>query len=306
MTDATIAMGVKVFYRTEKMERLLKSAEDQPIETVYVADDGETEERRHLYDREYPFDLVLLDLEYDAGAGYGRNRIVEEMDEDYLLLVDSDHRVVDIEPPLNILEERTDLGGVSGLLYKEDGQIQGNAHDFFERGDVLVRDIREDKPLQYVDGQPFIEFDFVPGAGLFRREALEDYSWDPEYVIGKDHLDLFVGHWHKTDWSFAVYPGISLIHDPGGSSSYLSFRLDTRKTWHGKEYFLKKWEYSQIVYHRRWKGMKVDEGTVGTIIDSALSRLNIDSDIPIQLHKRFVDLHDVGMRTKARLYHFLD
>lgn len=305
MAQPSIALGVKVFYRTKKMENLLESIRDHPIDTVYVADDGHTEERQHLYERQYPFELVVLDLEYDAGAGYGRSRIVDEMHEDYLLLVDSDHRVVDIEPLVEILEARDDLGCAASLLYKENGQIQGNAHDFYEEDGALVRDIREEKPLQTVAGYPFVEFDFVPGVGLFRREALEEYSWDPEYVIGKDHLDLYVGHWHRTDWKFGVYPGICLIHDPGGSGDYLSFRLDTRKTWHGKRYFLNKWGYNQIIMRDHWKGMANDEGSVGAVVDSALSQIG-GINVPVDLHRRFVDLHDVGMRGKAFLYHLLN
>lgn len=305
MSERSVAMGTKVFYRTEKLENLLESARDHPIDTVYVADDGDTEERRHLYERAYPFDLELLDLEYDAGAGYGRHRIVEEMTEDYLLLVDPDHRVVDIEPLLAILDAREDLGGVAGLLYKEDGVVQANAHDLYEHGDVLVRDIREDKPLQHVDGYTLAEFDFVPTSALLRREALEEYAWDPEYVIGKDHLDLYVGHWRRTDWNFAIHPGVCFIHDPGGSETYLSFRLDTRKTWEGKRYFLDKWGYDQLVTRRHWSYIAADEGAVDSLFGNLVDLFGVP-ETPLWLHRRLVDLHDVGMRGKARVMNLLD
>ncbi len=301
MDKSEIALGVKVFYRTQKLNDLLNSIEGHPISTVYVADDGKTEERRHLYDKEYSFNLKLLDLEYDAGQGYGHEKIAEVMNEDYLLLTDPDHRIININPLMSILSGRKDLGGVAGLLYKTNGQIQGNAHDLYEYGNTLVRDINNNKNLQYVEEHPLVEFDFVPGVGLFRREALEDYSWDPEYVIGKDHLDFYVGHWRETDWNFAVYPGLVLFHNPGGSSDYLSFRLDTRKTWHGKSYFLKKWGYDQIVMRDHWKGITSNDGTIGSIADSALSQVNAPQ-IPIGLHKKLVNIHDIGMKSKAKLY----
>lgn len=306
MSDPSIALGVKVFYRTEKLENLLESAREHSIDRVYVADDGHTEERRHLYERNYPFDLELLDLEYDAGAGYGRSRIVEEMYEDYLLLVDPDHRIVETEPLMDILEARDDLGGVAGLLYKEEGQIQGNAHDLYERDGTLVRDIKEDKPIQRVAGHPFVEFDFVPTSALLRREALEEYSWDPAFVIGKDHLDLYVGHWRRTDWNFGIFPGVSFIHDPGGSGEYLSFRLDTRKAWHGKSYFLEKWGYDQIVTRTHWSSNTAYEGSPGSLLDSLWWRLPIANSIPFQWHRRLINLHDIGMREKARLSDILD
>ena len=156
-----IALGVKVFSRAGKLESLLESIKGTPIETVYIADDGElSEEKTRLYDRTYEFDLHLLDLPYDAGLGRGRNEIVEQLDEDYLLIVDSDHQVPsDVSVLADQLEERSELGGVSGLLYEHE-KIRGTCHDLFEEDDVLIRHVRDDKPVKMVAGAPLVKFDF--------------------------------------------------------------------------------------------------------------------------------------------------
>lgn len=248
MSVYDIALGVKVFSRVDKLKDLLDSVKEAPIESVYIADDGEeTEAKTELYNREYSFDLEVLNLEYDAGLGYGRNRIVEVFDEEYLLIVDSDHEV-----PSNVsklaeqLEERPELGGVSGLLY-EDRKIRGTCHDLFEDGDILVRDVREDKPVEMAAGAPLIEFDFLPNAALFRRECLLEQSWDSEYVIGKEHLDFYVAHLQKTDWRFAVSPTILFPHFPGGDSKYVADRDSQRKLDRSRSYFMEKWGYEQIL-----------------------------------------------------------
>ena len=73
-----IALGTKVFSRAKRLGKLLNSVSETPIDTVYVADDGEpSRDKKALYEANYEFNLEVLDLEYDAGLGYGRNRIVE-------------------------------------------------------------------------------------------------------------------------------------------------------------------------------------------------------------------------------------
>ena len=246
-----IAVGTKVFSRAERLGDLLDSISETPVDTVYVADDGEpSEEKTALYEASYEFDLEVLDLEYDAGLGYGRNRIVEASDEPYLLVVDSDHEVPpDIGRLADQLAARPDLGGVAGLLF-ERGKIRGTCHDLFRREDVLVRDVREEKGVKRVAGDPLVEYDFVPNVCLFRRECLDDCAWDPEYVIGKEHLDFYWTHRQETDWSFGVNPAVLFDHYPGGDTTYVTNRESAEKLNHSKRYFLGKWDLRAIVLGR--------------------------------------------------------
>lgn len=248
----SVALGVKVFTRTEKLRNLLESVPPEEIDHVYVADDGETEDRRHLYDRDWPFEFTLIDLEYDAGLGYGRERIVEEMTEEYLLIVDSDHVL-----PENVgllrrqLESLPEFGGVSGLLL-EYGDIKGMTHDLFTERNVLVRDVRDEKEVMEAAGHPVVPFDFLPNVCLFRRECLEDYCWDPEYVIAMEHLDFYVGHWQRTDWRFGVSPTVLFTHDPRSDATYTSNRGDPGKRMRSQEYFLDKWDYREVFLRGTW------------------------------------------------------
>lgn len=243
-----VALGTKVFSRADRLAGLLDSVARTPIDTVYVADDGEQSgEKDRLYEADYPFDLHVLDLEYDAGLAYGRNRIVEASDADYLLVVDSDHEVPpDVGTLVDQLEARPALGGISGLLY-ERGKIRGTCHDLHEHGDVLVRDTREDKRVDQVAGAPLVEFEFLPNVALFRRACLAEQAWDPEYVIGREHLDFYVAHKQRTDWQFAVSPTVLFGHYPGGDASYVENRENRRKLERSKAYFLEKWGYRQVV-----------------------------------------------------------
>jgi hypothetical protein len=305
--EADIALGAKVFYRTDKLANLLKSACEAPISRVYIADDGVIEEREHLYNRDYPFELTVLDLDYDAGLGQGRARIVEELDEEFLLMVDSDHEVLSVEPMYEVLNDDESLGGVAGLMYRRDGTVEATCHDLYEYDDgnhrVLVRDIDGEKDFDVAAGYPYVQFDYVPNAALYRAECLNEYAWDSHYVIGKDHLDFYIGHRERTDWDFAIALEATLLHNPGGDSGYLWDRLDTRKTWESKRYFLQKWGYDQIVFRRHWTGNVVNESTADRLVQRLSRRIPLPG-ADLSTERKLMDLHDYGMRAKATLYDY--
>lgn len=295
-----VALATKVFSRAEKLGALLKSAGDAELDAVYVADDGEASDRKdELYAAEYPFDLTVLDLEYDAGLGRGRNAIVEVSDEPYLLFVDSDHRVPgNIDTLVAQAEARPDLGGISGLLY-EDEKIRGTCHDLHERGDLLVRDVREDKPVEMVAGAPLVEFEFLPNVVLLRRECLSEQAWDDEYVIGKEHLDFYVAHAERTDWRFAVSPTVLFDHRPGGDEGYVSNRESAAKLAHSKRYFLKKWGYRQILLGQTdWTDATHRQGTIGQLVEWGLKRALLS--LPSAVQAWVMNRRDAVRRRRSR------
>lgn len=249
-------MGTKVFTRVGKLENLLDSVDGELIGTVYLADDGHaTEEKERLYARDWPFELEVLDLEYDAGLGRGRAEIVEQCSEEYLLLVDPDHVVPhNVTRLVDQLRARPDVGAVAGSLVEpEQSRMYLAGHDFETDGDALVRgaDLNR-KDIEFVAGSPFVEFDFIPNAAVFDVECFADYSWDPGYVIEYEHLDFYVGHWRRTDWSFGVCPEVIFRHYPGGGERYLANREDDEKIRQSRRHFLKKWGYDRIHVTSWW------------------------------------------------------
>lgn len=247
-----VALGVKVFKRTDKLEDLFDSIEESQLEKVYVADDGETEEREHLYSSDkYTFTLEVIDLEYDAGLGYGRQQIVEQLEEKYLLIVDSDHTLPsNLEELYTILQSDESIGGVSGLIL-EHGFLKGMCHDIYIEGDYLYRDVRESKSQETVGESTFVEFEFIPNAALFRAEVFDDYVWDEEFVIGGEHLDFYIGHL-ETDWRFGVCPEVLFNHNPGGSTEYLQNRGNPFKVESSETYLQDKWDLQAIIPRDFW------------------------------------------------------
>lgn len=280
-----IALGVKIFSRADKVSDLLDSVPETPVDTVYIADDGNpTDEKTALYEDTYEFDLEVLDMEYDAGVGPGRNRIVEASDEPYLLIVDSDHRIPpEIDRLLDQLKSRSDLGGVAGLLL-EQKKIRGVCHDLKIRDSVLVRDVWDKKTVHRVADSPLVEYDFVPNAILFRRECLEDSRWDPEYVIGKNHLDFFLTHKRETDWSFGINPTVLFGHYPGGDTTYTTNRDSMEKLVRSKQYFLDKWNLKAIVLGQTdWTDATRSRRTTGYLLRQVLKRVLLSAPESVQI-----------------------
>jgi len=244
-----IAAGAVVFQRAEKVRDLLDSINKRsPIEIVYIGDNGEiTDRKREIYDREYPFELHVLDLECDSGLGYSRRKIVKQSNEPYLLIVDSDveipHNVRQLQ---TILQHRPKLGGVGGVLIETD-RIRSDCYDLFDQGPVLLKNIQSPKQVQEVSGLPLVEFDQIQNVAMFRRECLEDYCWDPEYTIGWEHTDFFLGHKKRTKWSFGVCPEVMFRHYPGGDENYRAKRKNWTRIHDSKQYFLDKWEFEQVM-----------------------------------------------------------
>lgn len=251
-----IALGTKVFSRTNELRGLLESIPDSDIATVYIADDGPNKgERKDLYEANWPFELNIIDMKYDAGLGAGRKQIVETMDETFLLLVDTDHRVPpNISQLREILDEKTSLGGVGGMMYEPHKSLLycGTQNFKEEDGVLIVSPYLGPKEIQIVAGSPFIQFDSIPNAALFRRECVEDYCWDPEYVIGKEHEDFYLGHKRQTDWEFGISFSVYFQHTsasrmaPESEDEYDQHRYDIEKLNRSTEYFLDKWGLEEV------------------------------------------------------------
>lgn len=294
MSSPELALGVTVFKRTEKLRLLLESV-PPIVNHVYVADDGDSDDRREIYDAEYRFELTVLDLKYDAGLGRGRQAITEELTEDYLLVVDSDQLVPDnVATLVEQVDADSDLGGVAGL-FLEHGTLTGMCHDISEDDDLLIRDTKRGKEIRTVAGAPLLEFDFIPNAAVFRRECLEDYTWDPTYKIGKEHLDFYVGHYHETDWTFGVCPQVLFPHDPGGNADFLETRHDPSRLLASKAYFLEKWGYRQILRKRYWLDHAHEFPTMMRLATAA----------PRPFQPTVLDLNESLWRTKGKAYDFV-
>ena len=259
----SIAVGFPVVNRLDCLTNCLDSVPDI-VSRVVIADNGPPKtasERKTIYNQEWPFELTIRDLDYDVGIGSCRAAIGNEVNEDYLLVIDSDMIVPtarDIERLRDILEARPSLGGVSGIII-EDNRLRAGATNFHEDPlfggkTALVHSVRDTPNVKWVGKTPIIKFDKLTNAALLRREAIDDYGWDDE-LVDMEHLDFYVGHWQTTDWSFAVCPNVIFDHRKDMNRAYRETyregnRAEQRRD-EAFEVFHSKWGYNRVVVGRQ-------------------------------------------------------
>lgn len=262
-TETSVAVGVPVFRRTEALQRCLESITGSVVDRAIVADNGRTTDREQLYARDWEFELTVLQLEYNSGIGACRAAIADELTEDYLIVVDND-MIMPPSPKLRdlqtVLQYDEDLGGVSGILVEQD-RIRSGCSNLHEEHSLfgnkfIVHSIRTEPIVEWI-GQtlPIARFDMITNAAMLRHDCIEDYSWDSRYPM-REHLDFYIGHYHRTDWEFAVCPAVVFNHEKG---RYPKYRTQIRggsdhyeemnKTVHMLN--SEKWGYHRIEYEGR-------------------------------------------------------
>ncbi|AIF70359.1 hypothetical protein PAP_09925 [Palaeococcus pacificus DY20341] len=243
-----ISVIIKTFNRPDKLESVLGSLVGKGFGEIIVADDGEQNPLKDFIYKKFENSLPLkvLKLPYDSGLAFGRNEAVRASKSKYLLVIDDDMTVNNVEVLKRVLEREKHLGGVAGCLI-EKGRYRCFACNLRIKDRYLIK---YDPPLKpkFSEDVGYLEFDLVPNAILVRRKVLNDYSWDPTYKIGFEHLDFYLAHKRLGRWRFAIVPSVFFFHFPGGGREYLSmYRFNKKRISQSKQYFLRKWNLKGVV-----------------------------------------------------------
>ncbi len=258
MNDVTV--GIKTFYRPDRLAQCLRSLVDKPFARVIVADDGEIDAAKQAVYDEFskllPMDLLRLD--YDTGLAYGRNRIVEQCRTPFLLMLDDDEAVrEDIGTLRQALEDDARLGGISAFLY-ECNKVMSHSCDLLVRDRYLFRHLDRKPKTETIGNISCYLLDQIDNATLFRTDCLRQQPWDEFYKIGCEHEDFYLSHKDKKQWHFAVTPDVIIDHYPGMDMRYKhKFRKNQERLQRSRAYFLNKWQLAGIVQGRKLRIGKI-------------------------------------------------
>jgi len=264
---------VKTFMRPEKFELCLKSLVSAGLKKIIVSFDGPEEylERHRRVIGKYQRNVTIrfLELPFNVGLAATRNRMIEKVNTDYILMVDDDNYV-----PLQVLEMvrglsqlPEDIGGVAmGWLPAFNPLPQMDAWDFEIVNRILFKTWRSDKQRAIINGNAYmLPFDFIPNQVVFRRKLFDDVQWDEHYVISREHEDFYLTCKKETDWKFGICTSMYSIHDPGGTNEYVREYRGGEECDKSAEYFLKKWnlkgiaplrysdDYTSLFYDAAWQ-----------------------------------------------------
>lgn len=203
-----------------------------PEAEVIVADNGSTDESLDVLAKEFPtVKTIVLDRNYGFAEGY--NRAIEQIDSEYVVLLNSDVEVTEhwLSPVLDYLKTHPDVAAVQPKIRSERNRAffehAGAAGGFINalgypycRGRILWK-VEEDKG-QY--DSP-VEVDWTSGACMCVRTKVykECGGLDAAFFAHMEEIDLC---WRirNAGWKLVCLPESTVYHLGGGALSYDSPR----------------------------------------------------------------------------------
>lgn len=245
-----ISVGIKTFYRTEKLQLTLSALLGKNFAEVIVADDGKiSKEKDDLYnDYSKLLPLKVIKLPFDTGLSYGRNRIVECCNTPYLLMLDDDQVIPEnIHLLKDVLESNEELGGVSCFSYEYE-RFVCRAYNLFLLDGYVIKDIGDNVKAKQIEKSTYYICDFIPNSTLFRINCFDEIQWDENIKIGKEHIDFYLNHKLNSNWKFAVTPDVVIRHYPStGTGHYESYRHKKTRIEDSQKYLLNKWGIKKVL-----------------------------------------------------------
>ena len=199
---------------------------------LIVADNGSTDNSLEVLAKEFPtVTTIVLDKNYGFAEGY--NRAIEQVDSEYVVLLNSDVEVTEewLTPLLAYLDEHKDVAAVQPKIrswlrrayFEHAGAAGGYLSKFYFpycRGRVLWH-VEEDKG-QY---DSIVDVDWTSGACMCVRTKVykECGGLDASFFAHMEEIDL-CWRMRNAGWRLACIPQSVVYHLGGGALSYESPR----------------------------------------------------------------------------------
>lgn len=195
---------------------------------IYVADNGSTDDSLQVLAKEFPtVRTIVLDQNYGFAEGY--NRAIEQVDSEYVVLLNSDVETPQgwLEPLLDYMESHPEVAAVQPKIrswlrrdyFEHAGAAGGylNALGYpYCRGRVLWH-VEQDKG-QY---DTVTEVDWTSGACMCVRTRVykELGGLDAAFFAHMEEIDL-CWRMRNANWKLACVPQSLVFHLGGGSLHY--------------------------------------------------------------------------------------
>ena len=251
-----LAVGIKTFMRDAAFFKTMETYQttlakiDLPYR-FYIADDGpQNDERALLYTKLKQDGHMVISLPFNSGISFGRNAIVKQAKEDYVLISDDDvviRDAVSIKNMKAVLDSDEKIGLVAATLRYEKGAFFAGENyakgiRLERRGKLLARTPAPREVHATADGIKYVLADQVPNIFLAKRQLFKDVMWDNRIKIEFEHIDFFL-ELQKTTWKAAVCLDAEAFHlITAPEEGYNQYRRTTPMA-----YFLQKHELGSVV-----------------------------------------------------------
>lgn len=199
---------------------------------IIVADNGSTDDSLEVLRKEFPSVKTIV-LEKNYGFAEGYNRAIEQVDSEYVVLLNSDVETPEgwLTPLLDYMETHPEIAAVQPKIrswrqrdyFEHAGAAGGYVHRLgypYCRGRVLWH-VEQDKG-QY---DTIAEVDWTSGACMCVRTKVykECGGLDASFFAHMEEIDL-CWRMRNAGWKLACIPQSTVYHLGGGSLSYESPR----------------------------------------------------------------------------------
>jgi len=202
-----IAFCIKTFERPKQVERLVRSIKEfYPKAHIYIVDDS-----KEPMKGSFP-------MEFDSGLSAGRNLLIRNTKEPYLLFLDDDFvftKDTKVEKLVELLEKNPEFGIMGGAM-RQDGVIRHYEGYLKFDGEKMICN------KNTIPREDFIETGLILNFFLARREVFDSVRWDSDLKLA-EHADFFL-RLSYTKWKVGYYDGVIVEHKPFKNGEYNKFR----------------------------------------------------------------------------------
>jgi glycosyltransferase involved in cell wall biosynthesis len=211
-----ITFGITSFERPRLLEQLVASIRVRyPQARILVADNGR--QKANL-----PGDVKVLNLEFDCGLSRARNALIDNLQTEFLLLLEEDFLFTDetrIEPFVEILDTDHEVGMIGGAVRGATGRLGLYCLDIDVFRDVMYVQDATRRMRMTGNGTGYRVCDIAWNFGLFRRSFLDMHRWDDRLKVG-EHAAYFHQVKLRGHWRVAATPAVALYHVPDRRSEH--------------------------------------------------------------------------------------
>jgi FkbM family methyltransferase len=207
-----LAIGIKTFMREDSLMRLIDSIDQYlPEYKIYIADDSDTGAKEARYEALEAESHKIIRLAFDVGLSTGRNALMDEIEEEFVLYCDDDF-IFDsdngVSKVLEVMKKRPDIGMITGMV-----KCGGNETTF---------NLNE-KNWEEVDGIKLRQTDRGLNFFIARTAIFKNCKWNPKYKINQEHEDFFKRLKEKTKIYYC--PTLQVNHEGRtASGEYAKYR----------------------------------------------------------------------------------
>ncbi len=233
-TLASVAVVILNYNGVDFLKKFLPSVLKSNYEnlSIHVADNGSSDTSIALLKTTFP-EVKIIDLEDNHGFAKGYNLALDQVDADYLILLNSDVEVTQnwINPIIELMERDKTIGAcqpkIKSYHAKDYFEYAGASGGWMDRlGYPFCRGRIFDK-LEKDQGQynTTSEIFWASGAAFFVRGKLFKAlgGFDPDYFAHAEEIDLC---WRikRAGYKIMVKPRSEVYHVGGGTLDYLNPR----------------------------------------------------------------------------------